>query len=644
MCGLVAIVSGERPVEPGAVEAALQALRHRGPDGSGTWVGPDGRVALGHSRLAIIDRAGGAQPIASEDGALVLALNGELYDFERTRQELEARGHRFRTGSDSEIALHLYEERGSACLDALRGEFAFVLWDGRKRQLFAARDRFGIKPLVWALHGGALFVASEAKALFAAGVPAAWDHEAFAHAMAHQYLPPERSLFRGVAQLPPGHLLVGGASDVRIARYWDLDLPAAAQASAEPTEPERRQAALEVRARLDEAVRLRLRADVPVAFYLSGGLDSSAVLALAARASDGPLHAFSVCFAHAPYDERALAEEMAAGVGAVLHPVVVGQDDLVDALPAAVRHGEGLAINGQLPAKYLLAEAVRAAGFEVVLSGEGADEAFLGYPHLVRDHALATNGGAADEALDEALGEAHRASSGVMLPRGTAPSLGAVRERLGSTPTFLQAKAQIGLALGPLLAPDFAARARPDERAAHLLASFDVDGQLAERHPVDQARYLWTKLALAGYILRTLGDACEMAHGVEGRLPFLDHLLFEHARALPLGMAIRDGVEKTVLRDAVRDLVPARIAARPKHPFLAPPLAVFASPRLATLVGDTLGSAAFASLPFFDRARVRRWLDALPSLGTDARRAADPLLMTLVTAALLQSELRPAAG
>ena len=225
MCGIVGIVSRERPIDPEVLARATRTLHHRGPDGQRQWVSGSGRIGLGHARLAIIDLETGAQPLHNEDEQVHVVVNGEFYDFERIRTDLEARGHRFCTRSDSEIVLHLYEEYGAHCVHHLRGEFAFLLWDERRQQLLAARDRFGIKPLLYAEIDGALVFASEAKALFAAGLQALWDETTFAQMSAAVSHSPERTLFGGVAQVPPGHTLLVRGRDRRLVRYWDFDYP-----------------------------------------------------------------------------------------------------------------------------------------------------------------------------------------------------------------------------------------------------------------------------------------------------------------------------------------------------------------------------------------------------------------------------------
>ena len=317
MCGIVAIWSPGRPVSRAVIQKATDVLHHRGPDGSGLWISPDGRVGLGHARLSIIDLTTGDQPIANEDEQLQIVVNGEFYGYQAIRERLARAGHRLRTRSDSEIVLHLYEGKGTQCVHDLRGEFAFVLWDGRTNTLVAVRDRFGIKPLFWAVHEGALILASEVKALFAAGVPARWNWWDVYHGW---WGAPEHSstLFEGVRQIPPGYFLTATGATVELHQYWDFDYPPAPDTA--QTRPDGEYIE-EFRRTLQDAVRLRLRADVPVGCYLSGGLDSSAILGLASAASSRPIRAFTLTFDHAAYDESAIACEMALHANAEYCPI-----------------------------------------------------------------------------------------------------------------------------------------------------------------------------------------------------------------------------------------------------------------------------------------------------------------------------------
>ena len=569
MCGIVAVAG-----EVAALDGALRTLAHRGPDGSGQWVSPDRRVALGHTRLAVVDPRGGAQPIVSGD--VVAVVNGEIYG------DYDLRGRQLRTRCDSELVVHLYEEYGDDFVRMVRGELAFVLWDARRRRLLAGRDRFGVKPLVWARLGDGIALASEAKALFALGVRARWDAEVFAHAAHTQYTWPDRTLFDGVHQLEPGHVLVWDGA-VSLRRYWDIA----------PRDGVLRDV-------LADAVRVRMRADAKVCVQLSGGIDSTTVAALAR------VPAFHVSFAGGgDYDERAIAERSARELDVPLHVVDVDAHAIATRWSEAVVHGEGLAINGHIVGKFLLSRAMRDAGFKVALTGEGADEVLAGYPHLRQDAGIDVDG--------------HTASRGVMLPAGDALPTGGVRARLGFVPTWIAAKASLGARVRQLLSRDIVV----DDPFGTLVDKLALSG---ERLRISTTS--WMKTALAGYILKTLGDGMEMRHGIEGRVPFLDHHVAEVALGLPAG---RD-IDKPALRDAFADIVPAHVRTRPKHPFLAPPLSRVAP----ALVQDTLRAHARSS-PLVDRAALVDLLDRLPQLSVGEQQQWDPALMLLLSAAILQT-------
>ena len=634
MCGVIAKYApgGARKVSAQDLTAAIKALNHRGPDANGQWISPGGEAGLAHARLSIIGLDNGAQPIASDDGQIQIVVNGELYDFERIRDELKSRGHRFSTESDSEIALHLYREHGVECLQHLRGEFAIIIWDERAKRLFAARDRFGIKPLVYAHYEGQLFLASEAKALFAMGLPAEWDDESFYQAANMQYTLPNRTLFKRVNQLEPGKYLLAHDNNVQTFTYWDMNYgrtePIAKLSGEEMIEGCREQ--------LQEAVRFRMRADIPVCAHLSGGLDSSAVVALAMQVTNNPVKCFSVSFEEESYDERELAGEMAKKAGAEFHPVRVSQADLIAHLSDAVYYSEGLAVNGHLTAKYILNKEIRKNGYKVALTGEGSDEVLAGYAHLRSDLFKA-------DGRDHLIAELHasnKASQGIMLMHGQSLTLKSVHEKLGYIPGFLEAKGSLGHKMCGLLNGELTERFAGYDAYDRFVSCFDLDGQLAKRNHVYQSLYLWTKSALANYILKTLGDGMEMANSVEGRLPFLDHYFFEYIRDLPLSMKINGTIEKYVLKEAVKPFITETIYRRQKHPFVAPPVSAFATDAATQLLNDSLRSNKFAQVPFFDQKKVVALLDGLPKMDEGERAALDPVLMMLVSASCIQDRFK----
>ena len=639
MCGIVALFSRRTPVEAQAVHRAVQRLHHRGPDGQRQWISEDRHVALGHARLSIIDLHTGDQPIANENEDIRIIVNGEFYGYEAIQAELERLGHRLRTRSDSEIALHLYEDRGVQCLQRLRGEFAFVIWDGVSRRIFAARDRFGIKPLFYAVHAGTVYLASEVKALFAAGVPARWDHESLYDSIelgGHQM----RTLYAGVYQVPPGHYLLATDGHLQINRYWDFDYPTTASQASPRSDADY---AAEFREVLEEAVRIRLRADVPVGCYLSGGLDSCSVLGLAALHHHGPIRAFTLCFDHAQYDEEVQAREMAAKANAEFVPIPLRQVDLADHFSDAVLQSETMCANAHGAAKYLLSRAVRDAGYKVVMTGEGSDEILAGYAHFRRDMLLYDQAGQDSSATKQILDELARSnpvSRGLLLPDGEAGPLEGLKRTLGFVPTWCETFSARSMKIRAVLSQDTIQKYGRREGYSSLLSEIDVSRQLAGRAPVHQSLYLWAKTALPNYILTLLGDRMEMAHSIEGRVPFLDHKVVEVICRQPVNQKIRGMTEKYVLREAVRDVITDTIYHRQKHPFLAPPATLNPDQRLAAMVQDTLRGPALAAIPFFDQAKVIGLLDSIPSMDEGSQVAFDQVLMLLTSACILQEGFR----
>ena len=642
MCGIVALFSRRDPISEAVLQRATQSLYHRGPDGQRHWMSPDRRIALGHARLSIIDLTTGDQPIASEDEQTRIVVNGEFYGYEAIQRELEYSGHRLRTRSDSEIALHLYEDLGSQCLHRLRGEFAFVLWDETNRTIFAARDRFGIKPLFYAFYKETLYFASEVKALFAAGVPARWDAESVYHSVefgGH----PMRTLFDGILQVPPGHYLIATEKHVQLHQYWDFDYPRADRAS-----PPRSDAdyAAEFRQALEEAVRIRLRADVPVGCYLSGGLDSCSVLGLAARHHPEPIRAFTLTFDHADYDEEKEACEMAAKAGAEFFPIPIRQDDLADHFADAILQSETLCVNAHGVAKYLLSRAVRDAGYKVVITGEGSDEILGGYAHFRRDMLLYNREGQDPDVVAGLLDDLERlnpVSRGLLLPHGEPGPLHGVKRLLGFVPSWIETFSARSVKMRALLTGNFLERFGQREGFRAFFSDVDVRGQLAGRDPLNQSLYLWAKTGLPTYILTMLGDRMEMAHSIEGRVPFLDHHVVEVLRSQPVSQKIRGMTEKFVLREAVRDVISDTVYRRQKHPFLSPPATLNPDQRLSSFVQDTLRGPVLASIPYFDQKKVVGLLDSLQTMDEGARVANDQVLMLLVSACVLHEGFHLAA-
>lgn len=635
MCGIVALFSADGQISESSVQQGINCLKHRGPDGHKVWLSPDRKVALGHTRLSIIDINHGEQPISNHDETLHIVVNGEFYDFERIQADLRRSGYKLKTQSDSEIALHLYNELGTQCLHHLRGEFSFVIWDDRNQLLFAARDRFGIKPLYYSYHQNTLYIASEVKVLLAAGVPARWDHRTFWEIMA-SVSPPDRTLFKNVYQVPPGHFLIASHSGIRLHSYWDFNYP---QIDADPHQ-QPADYVEQLRYTLEEAVKLRLRADVPVGCYLSGGLDSSTVLGIAAQQSAQPVQAFTLAFDHEAYDEESLAHETVAHTGANLQIIPIRQTDLAEHFSDSIWYCEMLCINGNTTAKYLLSKATRNAGYKVVLTGEGSDEIFGGYAHFRQDMLLYHQPEQDEQEIAALLKELklkNQVSQGLLLAEGHgSPALNSVQRLLGFVPSWMQALAEVHARSASLYSTEFLASVSHKDVYRIFLNQIDIQGKLANREPLHQSLYLWSKTVLPNYLLRMLGDGVEMANSIEGRLPFLDHKVVELVMNMPASLKIRGLREKYILREAARPFITETVYDRQKHPFQAPPSTFKPNEPLQELIQDTLRSSRMSDVPFYNRTAVIQLLDELPHMQAGQRGLVDIDLMKMLSAYFLQ--------
>lgn len=610
MCGLAAIFRpGGAAVELAALRRMAAALRHRGPDGAGAVRLAGGALGLAHVRLALVDVAGGVQPVFNEDASVAAIVNGELYDHRALRAALVARGHALRTRCDAELLVHLYEERGLEGLAELDGEFAALLWDGRARRLVALRDAAGVRPLFVRRHrdeaGRAWLFASEAKAILAhPGVPRALSPEYLAGPLFGAFGPAPSS-FAGIEAVAPGTALIVDAEGTEATlRWWSP------RVRPDPRLTPAR-AAEALRAALDESVARRLDADVPVACLLSGGLDSAIVAGLAAARRPG-LAAFHLRFAGTALDEHAAAAAVARGHGLALTQVAVTPTALARALPATLRATEAALVNPHGAARYLLAEGVRAAGFKAVLTGEGADEWWGGYPWylleaLWRGQLAGDARAAAAQARLVAREQAARDvlwASGEEWRRGPHP--------LG-WPCFLHLRARGSDAAASHLLRGGPAPDDPRSPSRQVLRGHDLEA-LRALDPRDASRLLALD-QLAGYILPNLGDRVELAHGVEGRPPFLGRAVVELALQVPAGLLFDAEAprEKALLRDAFASLLGPGPTDAPKRPFFAPSWrALAATPEGAALCSRHLAQEAIASAGIFDPALVSamapRWL------------------------------------
>lgn len=602
MCGFVGYFG---PVADAAtlLPRMVSAIAHRGPDGQGIHVG-DG-FGLGHARLSVVDLEGGHQPMSFADADLTIAFNGEIFNYVELRDELKARGRRFRTTSDTEVILQLYDEMGDDCVSALNGDFSFALWDGRRRRMVLARDRMGVRPLFYTVHRGTMYFASEVKALLRVpGLSAELDPIALDQIFTLWAPVAPRTAFRGVCELEPANLMTVTETGRQQRAYWSLTYPDRDEHRRHTDEDE---AAEEVRALLTDATRIRMRADVPVGCYLSGGLDSSITSALAAGMAPNGLETFSVTFDSAEHDESAYQMEMARKLGTRHHVVACRDGDIAGVFPDVIRFTEQPVLRTAPAPLYKLSGLVRESGLKVVLTGEGADEVFAGYdifkearvrrfcarqptstrrPHLFRRlypylpglqrqsaEYLATFFGTQADSLDDPL-FSHR-------------------PRLRST-----AAAKLFFSDG--LRTELAGYDAAEEVISRLPDAF------SRWHALHQAQYLESRFLLPGYILSSQGDRMAMAHGIEGRFPFLDHRLVELATTLPPGMTLKGLVEKHILREATKDLLPPAIGSRTKQPYRAPDSLSFTGAGERDYVGAMMSEKAIAAGGFFNPKTVAR--------------------------------------
>ena len=580
MCGIAGIVmlDPRERVDESRLKRMRDVLRHRGPDDEGLWI--EGRVGLGHRRLSIVDVASGHQPMANEDESCWIVYNGEIYNHALLRPGLEEVGHRYRTRSDTETILHLFEEEGEACVERLRGMFAFAIWDRKRGRLLLARDRLGIKPLYYASTDRELLFASEIKAILAAGgMRASFNRDVLPEFLATRFVSGEETFFRGIYKLLPGCTLGWTVSDgLRARRYWRL--PTVTDSS--PASLDER--ASDLRARLETVVKSHLMSDVPLGLFLSGGIDSSGLAALMARMVDQPIRTFAVGFLEREANELRYARLAAKAVGAEHREVVVSPAEFFEELPRLVWHeDEPIAFPSSVPL-YFVSRLAR-EHVKVVLTGEGADELFLGYN---RYRVTAWN---------ERLQSIYARTVPSRIREGLARWIRALprpARRYGER-TFL------ALEPGPreLFYENFAVFRRGSRE--ELVA----DAMLLRRDPyavglryyeegsgdaLDRMGHADLQTYLVELLMKQ--DQMSMAASVESRVPFLDHQLVEHVVATPSRFKIRGWQTKAMLRAALRDLVPPEILNRPKMGFPVPLASWFRGPAAKTIEEFVLGPRA----------------------------------------------------
>ena len=641
MCGIAGIFNFRdgQPVGRGTLDAMLGAIRHRGPDQFGIYQYHDEHraVGMGNARLSIIDLSGGQQPIANGRETAWIVFNGEIFNYVELRAEMVREGEAFRTESDTEVVVRLYDKLGPACVQRLNGQFAFAIWDEVAQRLVIARDRMGIRPLYYTIQDGAFLFASEVKALLASGrVRAELDPVSLDQLFTFWSPLAPRTAFKEIYTLPPGHwLTVDPQGRLTIEGFWEPTFPPAGmESSSECAGPLTiDEAAGQLRELLVEATTLRLRADVPVGAYLSGGLDSSAIAALIRHYTGNHLETFSIAFSDPAFDESGFQRQMAAHLGTDHHTVLADYADIGEAFPEVIWHTEVPLLRTSPAPLYLLSRFVREAGFKVVLTGEGADEVLGGYnifkeakirrfwarrpesawrPALLRrlypfiDGLATDNGRYLHQFFGQGLVEVEQQAYSHM-----------IRWRNTSrTKRFFSRE----------LSTVLAGRERVPLEELSLPEAFDTWSGLGK------AQFLEMKIFLAEYLLSSQGDRMAMANSVEGRFPFLDHRVVTFCNGLPPQWKLRGLDEKYLLKRAVRDLLPEEVWNRPKRPYRAPiHRSFFPDSRPLPWVAELLSPARIEAAGYFDPqavALLRKKLERLGRLSETDEMALAGILST----------------
>ncbi len=631
MCGIAGVyhIDNGATADREVLERMVERLRHRGPDERGYYV--DGAIGLGQCRLSIIDLEGGRQPVFNEDRSVAVIFNGEIFNYLELRKFLEAKGHRFYTRSDTEVLVHCYEEYGLRFLEELNGQFAIALWDKTNRRLVLARDRLGIRPLFYSVRGdGSLVFASEVKALFCyPQIEPRIDPAGVEQVFTTWVTIPPRTVFENISELPPASLLVAEPGKLETERYWKLCYP---------REGELEERSLEYYCRrleelLDDAVALRLRADVPVASYLSGGIDSSIISTIVKQKYNPNLKTFSVMFSDPQYDERTYQYEMIKHLGTRHVSVDVDEEKIGESFSDVVFFAEKPLIRTAPAPLFLLSRLVRQHNIKVVLTGEGADEFFGGYNIFKEDK------------IRRFWAESPSSKVRPLLLLSLYPYIGKDARagafwqmffKRGLTDTgnvFYSHEIRWHNTSGILMYfNDRFRRGFSHERVMGELEAF-VDGEIKYWHPLCRAQYLEAMLFMSGYLLSSQGDRMMMGHSVEGRFPFLDHRLVEFSTTIPPKYKIHVLNEKYILKKAFQHIIPQSVVNREKQPYRAPISQCFKNPQcLATRVLDP---EALRRADYFDPKRVSGLISKTSSYGATPSAREDMALVGIASLQLL---------
>jgi asparagine synthase (glutamine-hydrolysing) len=600
MCGIAGIAgtSGPPPLE--ALVRMIGQLHHRGPDDAGIY--RDSHAGLACARLAIVDLAGGNQPISNEDRTVWVICNGEIYNSPDLSQFLVSRGHLLRSRSDVEVIVHLYEEYGDRLFEHLNGEFAVAIWDVRRTRLLLARDRLGIRPIFFTIRNGAILFSSEVKAIAAySAMSPAIDIQGLDQFLTFWTTVGERSIFSGISHVPPGHRLSFERSRVTVEKYWQLSVTAPSEITEDCAE--------ELFHRLMESVRIRLRAEVPTGVYVSGGIDSAAIAYFAQQFSAEPIRTFSLSFDDEKFDESIFQREVTEALGTDHTELQVSARSIGDALPDVIWHTEMPMVRTAAAALYLLSRAVRDAGVKAILSGEGADEILLGYD-LYKTVVL-NKLAAAGESLPDDVTLLRRVLSAdpCMMTgkddaslKGLLATVNAVQRQTDSFYGVHRFRWDRVASIKQYLSDDMRSELAGHDALADLRSLLPLD--FSNMDALHRAQYLDIETLLIGYSLSSQGDRVSMAHSVESRVPFLDHTLVEFAARIPASSKLVKFVDKAPLRQAFTSRLPVGIVTRQKRAYGAPNWAALFYPSEQQYVADLTSSSQIAAAGLFDSKKV----------------------------------------
>jgi len=603
MCGIAGYyqLQNKKRLDRELIGRMVGIIKHRGPDEFGAYF--DSQCVLGQARLSIIDLAGGSQPLSNEDGSIWITYNGEVYNYIELRSELENCGHKFKTKSDTEIIIHAFEQWGTGCLSRFNGQFAFAIYNSNDKSIFLARDRLGIRPVFYTINDGILYFASEIKSIFCEpSIPREFDYSGLGEVFTWWTTAPPKTAFKEINELAPGSFMMIKNDKVTQERYWSMDFPEAFDNTKSINDW-----SAELHELLVDSVRLRLRADVPVGGYLSGGLDSSATVALIKKFTETKIETFSIAFADKAYDESSYQNQMADFLGTNHHQVSCSYKDIARSFPRVIWHAEKPILRTAPTPLMMLSGLVRQNNFKVVLTGEGADEIFGGYDIF-------------KETLIRKFWAKNPDSEWrpLLLKRlyPTLPISGArakfyletfYKSGLSQTDKFYfshMPRINTTTKIFDFLTED--AREAIDSQSAIAAFGMDLPETFNRRHSLVRAQYLEAKSLLSGYLLSSQGDRVAAANSVETRFPFLDHRVVEFASKIPPKHKIFGLKEKYVLKRAMQKELPPEIVERVKQPYMAPDSNSFFQADSPEFVEEVLSEESLNRAGVFNAAYVQR--------------------------------------